>query len=76
MESFLLGIGLGTSSVKAALVRADGTVLYSEAEKYDIEFPTAGFEEEDPDLWWKFWFQSVLSGASEFRFFVFGNECD
>lgn len=53
MENLLLGIDLGTSSVKAALVRTDGTVLYAEAEKYDIEFPEAGFEEENPDLWWE-----------------------
>ena len=53
MENFLLGIDLGTSSVKAVLVRTDGTVLYAEAEKYDIEFPEAGFEEENPDIWWE-----------------------
>lgn len=53
MEKVLLGIDLGTSSVKAALVRPDGEILYTEAEKYDIEFPEAGFEEESPELWWE-----------------------
>ena len=53
MENLLLGVGRGVSSVKAALIRTDGTVLYLEAEKYDIEFPGVGFEEENPDIWWE-----------------------
>lgn len=53
MENLLLGIDLGTSSVKAALFRLNGEMLYTEAEKYDIEFPAAGFEEENPDIWWE-----------------------
>lgn len=53
MRSLLLGIDLGTSSVKAALFRLNGEILYTEAEKYDIEFPEEGFEEENPDIWWE-----------------------
>lgn len=52
MEKVLLGIDLGTSSVKAVLVRLNGEILCRESEEYDIEFPEAGFEEESPELWW------------------------
>lgn len=52
-EKLLLGIDLGTSSVKAALVRLNGEILHAESEKYDIAFPAEGFEEESPALWWE-----------------------
>lgn len=53
MEKLLLGIDLGTSSVKTALIRLNGEILHTESEKYDIEFPEEGFEEEDPAVWWE-----------------------
>lgn len=53
MEKLLLGIDLGTSSVKTALVRLNGEILYTESEKYDIEIPEEGFEEQTPAVWWE-----------------------
>ena len=53
---YLLGFDLGSSSVKAALVRADdnsvaGATQYPDTEM-EISSPFPGWAEQDPDLWW------------------------
>lgn len=48
----LLGIDLGTSSVKVAVVADDGTVEQVESAGYAIDSPRPGWAETDPAAWW------------------------
>lgn len=50
---FLLGIDLGTSSVKVLLMDIEGNVLTVQQEGYDIFAPQKGYAEQDPEAWWK-----------------------
>ncbi|MFL7839775.1 MAG: xylulokinase [Candidatus Promineifilaceae bacterium] len=51
--NFLLGIDLGTSSVKAALFEADSLRLLATADReYPVLYPQPGYAEQDPDAWW------------------------
>ena len=51
-RSALLGIDLGTSSVKVVLMSTDGQVLAETAEAYAVTHPGPGWAETDPDHWW------------------------
>jgi len=60
----LLGIDLGTSSIKASVVDAAtqqciASAQYPEAE-VDIIAPQQGWAEQDPDLWWEHVNQAIL----------------
>lgn len=48
----LLGIDLGTSSVKALLLGRDGTVLGEASHAYPVRAPQPGWSETDPEEWW------------------------
>ncbi|MBA2770045.1 MAG: xylulose kinase, partial [Sporichthyaceae bacterium] len=48
----LLGIDLGTSSVKAALVDLEGHLLTAVSVGYPVAHPRPGWAETDPALWW------------------------
>lgn len=47
----LLGIDLGTSSVRAMLVRDDGQRLALAGTDYDVDIPAPGRAEQNPDMW-------------------------
>jgi xylulokinase len=47
----LLGIDLGTSSVKALLIDLDGRVLGSGSQEYAIDIPHPGWAEQEPRVW-------------------------
>lgn len=49
----LMGIDLGTSSVKTMVMDYDGNILAADSEKYPIHTPRIGYAEQDPDIWWK-----------------------
>ncbi|MCM3270846.1 xylulokinase [Paenibacillus elgii] len=51
--SYFLGIDLGTSSVKALLIRMDGQAQGFAQEHYSIDVPQAGWAEQSPEMWWK-----------------------
>lgn len=52
--SYLLGIDLGTSSVKVALVDVDTLQAIADADaEYPIQHPQAHYAEQDPDAWWR-----------------------
>lgn len=56
MSRYLLGIDLGSSSVKASLIEADSGLLtasatYPETEM-EISSPHHGWAEQDPNRWW------------------------
>ncbi len=48
----LLGIDLGTSSVKAVIAREDGNILGQGSSAYSISRPEPGYAEQAPDEWW------------------------
>ena len=52
MAKHLLGIDLGTSSVRAAIVRDDGSIPGVAGQGYPILTPSPGYAEQDPELWW------------------------
>lgn len=49
----LLGLDLGTSSLKALLLGADGTTLGEHVEGYPTTQPQPGWSEQDPEAWWR-----------------------
>ena len=48
----LLGLDLGTSSVKALLMAEDGTVLGEGSASYAVRAPRPGWAESTPEDWW------------------------
>ena len=48
----LLGIDLGTSSVKVIVAGLDGRVVASAAAEYPIQHPQPLHAEQDPNAWW------------------------
>jgi len=51
MRDSCLGIDIGTTAVKATLVRKDGVVLGSRSRPHELLTPKPGFAEEDPARW-------------------------
>ena len=52
MNPMLLGLDLGTGSVKALLVAEDGGVLGEGSASYPVRSPRPGWAETSPDDWW------------------------
>jgi xylulokinase len=52
-ESLFLGLDVGTSGVKAILVRPEGTVAASATVPLSLETPRPGWAEQDPESWWE-----------------------
>jgi xylulokinase len=48
----LLGLDLGSSSLKALLLDLDGRVLAERSAGYPTRSPAPGWAEQDPDDWW------------------------
>src|SRR5215217_3252262 len=48
-----LGLDVGTSGVKAILVREDGNVLAAATTPLALRTPRPGWAEQDPEEWWK-----------------------
>src|SRR5258708_14940671 len=48
----LLGIDLGTSTVKAAVMSEDGVIQQVTGEEYRVGSPAPGWAEADPVDWW------------------------
>ena len=46
-----LGLDLGTSGLRALLVREDGTAIASVERSYQTQSPHPGWSEQDPVLW-------------------------
>ena len=49
----LLGIDLGTSSVKVVVFAVDGTIRGIGSAEYPILTPLVGYAEQDPADWWR-----------------------
>ena len=50
--AILLGIDLGTSSVKAILITETGRMIGSANLDYPVSFTADGGAEQDADMWW------------------------
>ena len=50
--SYLLGIDLGTSSLKTIVLTQGGIILASDAVDYQYDSPVQGWAEQDPRVWW------------------------
>lgn len=54
---YWIGFDIGSSSIKAALVRADDgrpvEVVQEPSREMPIDVPRVGWGEQDPELWWK-----------------------
>lgn len=48
-----LGIDIGTSSVKAALLDADDSLVAQGSASLAVSRPRPGFSEQDPETWWQ-----------------------
>lgn len=59
----LLGIDLGTSSLKAMLLDTDSGESVSAMQEYEVEIPQTGWAEQHPDVWWN----ATLSVLSELK---------
>ncbi|MEO0895658.1 MAG: FGGY family carbohydrate kinase [Bacteroidota bacterium] len=66
---YLLGLDIGSSSIKAALVKADNGELVATAQSPDqempIDAPQQGFAEQHPDLWWEHLCQATQTLISQ-----------
>jgi len=63
----LLGIDLGTSSVKALLVGETGQVLGQGGAEYEIRRPHPGWAEQDPTDWWDATASAVRQALADAR---------
>lgn len=50
---YLMGIDLGTSSVKTVIMDLDGNIAGLGQENYDIQIPSVGYAEQDIELLWE-----------------------
>jgi len=53
MRRYLLGIDLGTSSVKSVIIDNDGRIAGLAQEEYVIDTPRSGWAEQNPETWWR-----------------------
>lgn len=48
----ILGIDVGTSSIKAMLMDTEKGVMAIKAREYEVDIPQKGYAEQNPQLWW------------------------
>lgn len=63
-DRYLMGIDLGTSSVKVLIATADGQVASTASAEYPILQPQPMFAEQDPEAWWQATVQAVRAAAA------------
>lgn len=49
----VLGIDLGTSSIKAMLLDTEEGVIAAEAQEYPVDIPSPRCAQQDPRMWWE-----------------------
>lgn len=50
----VLGIDIGTSSIKSMLLDTDRGVIAVKAKKYDVDIPQKNYAEQSPQIWWSY----------------------
>ena len=66
--SYVLGIDLGTSSLKGILINKDGKVIFEESETYEVVSKQVGYNEQNPEVWIRAFdnvFQKILNEISD-----------
>ena len=53
MNTWLLGVDIGTSSCKTALFDPEGKIAAQGGSEYPVSYPRTGWAEQDPEDWWK-----------------------
>ena len=53
MEDLLIGLDIGTSSVKAVLATPQGRILAQAGVAHPTHYPKPGWAEQDPQDWWR-----------------------
>ena len=53
MRKLLLGIDIGTSGLKTAVFSPEEGLVAAISESYSVDYPHAGWAEQDPMMWWK-----------------------
>lgn len=53
MKDLLVGIDIGTTSTKAIVCDAQGTVLAEASQEYPTHYPQPNWAEQDPEDWWR-----------------------
>ncbi len=51
--ALLLGIDMGATGPKTALLDGDGQVKDEAASEYSTSHPFAGWAEQNPEMWWE-----------------------
>lgn len=62
----LLGIDVGTSSMKAMLMESNGKIIAIKAKGYDVEIPRPGWAEQNPQVWWEALCEILCGMKAEF----------
>ena len=65
--TYLLGIDLGTSQVKALLVDESGEIQGRGSDGYPLLTPQPGWAEQDPQAWWTATMKSVRQALAELK---------
>ena len=69
---YLLGLDIGTSSIKASVVDAKSKKVIASAQYPDkeasISTPKPGWAEQDPDTWWEYTKKAITRVASSGKF--------
>lgn len=53
MKDLVLGIDIGTTGVKAIVIRCDGFVVWESHRVCELISTKVGFSEENPNIWWE-----------------------
>lgn len=70
--AYLMGIDLGTSGVKVMIMDEQGDCKALAVRDYDIQFPKAGYTEQDADMLWQATVQCIRESMS--RCWIKGSE--
>lgn len=52
MKRYLLGIDIGTSACKIAILNREGNVMATASGDYPVYYPHPGWAEQNPEEWW------------------------
>ena len=62
---YVLGIDLGTGSVKSVVMSGEGKIVSQKSVDYTPDFGDGGFVEQQPSVWWESTVEAVKAAVSE-----------
>lgn len=68
MSDAVVGIDLGTSSVKVVALGLDGALLASAQVRYPVDRPRPGWAEQEPQRWWAATCEAIAAARSQSSF--------